>query len=222
MTKFKMDEWLKLHDDARNDGKTIVTGVNLDMDNRASSVEMEIHCSSHYSIYGPLYPDSVLGVYGNKKFVREEDGTISLVVDCDKDFKTTVKPSEDNFKNKVVIPLKKWLADFKNYQNISNKDISKHYRSIEVVGCEIDTNGFVKSVGVDVVYDAIGLKVFKKIHPEDVIRFTYGMYRDDITDSWCGTGNNDKKVLFNENLDLVFDDDNGYYITIEANHPSAF
>jgi len=226
MTKYAMADWLRIHNETRGHGTTYVTGANLNKDLTIHYLEVTTDITGTLTSYGGLTAGNVKGIEGSKQFVLEGDGTISLVVGCEDKIKSFVKIPDLAFEHKVVVPMAKWVEDMKFHQKKVHTRDEDWYRSVEVVGCEVKGDGTIKAINATITYDhdygPFGPnKSDHKVRADDLLLFTYGMHRNDICDDWRGRYRNeykDCKCYFDEDFNLVFEDDGLYHILIPENY----
>ena len=188
MKVYKENEWLK-KEDGEITGVVIKDGVIASLGIRSKSGSLECH-SIWYS------------KPGKRDYRLEDDGTVSLVEDSNEKVVSNVRPSNIVIKNKKVIPFAKWFKDYVPVYNRIRIRKEDHIKGISVDGLEVERDGTVKELRITKDYGTFKIDDVC-LEAKDILVFTYGIARDCL-DPWrCHS-------YFNENYDLVFDDDGKY------------
>ena len=188
MNTYKENEWLK-KEDGEITRAVIKNGVIASLGIRSRDGSLECH-SIWYS------------KPGKRDYRLEDDGTVSLVEDAEEKVISKVKSSNIAFKNKKVIPFAKWFKDYVPVYNHIRIRKEDHIKGISIDGLEVMRDGTVKELKITKDYGAFKIDDLC-LEAEDILAFTYGLSRDCL-DPWrCHS-------YFNENYDLVFDDDGKY------------
>ena len=188
MKIYKENEWLK-KEDGEITRAVIKNGVIASLGIRSRDGSLECH-SIWYS------------KPGKRDYRLEDDGTVSLVEDAEEKVVSKVKSSNIAFKNKKVIPFAKWFKDYVPVYNHIRIRKEDHIKGISIDGLEVMRDGTVKELKITKDYGAFKIDDLC-LEAEDILAFTYGLSRDCL-DPWrCHS-------YFNENYDLVFDDDGKY------------
>lgn len=183
MKVYKESEWRK------EDGE--ITGVVI-KDGVIASLHI-CHSECHSIWYSKT---------GKRDYRLEDDGTVSLVEDGEERIVSKVRPSNIVIKNKKVIPFAKWLKDYVPVYNRIHKRKEDHIKGISVDGIEVGRDGIVKQLRITKDYGAFKIDDVC-LEAKDILAFTYGLSRDCL-DPWrCHS-------YFNENYDLIYDDDGKY------------
>ncbi len=189
MKIYKEDEWFK-----KEDGE--LTGMIVIKDGTIASLGV---CRKNWGIstYSIWYSKP-----GKRDFRLEDDGSVSLVEDAGEKAISKISPSNIDIKNKRVIPFSKWFKDYVPvYNHIRIRKVD-HIKGISVDGLEVGRDGTVKQLRITKDYGNFKIDDVC-LEAEDILVFTYGISRDCL-DSWKNHS------YFNENYDLVFDDDGKY------------
>ena len=193
MKVYKQDEWLTK--DA-NDGYTVdICGVVI-KDSVITSLSI-IQRKNGETCYGIWYSKP-----SKHNFRLEKDGTISLVEDSNEKVISKVKPSNIVIKNKKVIPFAKWFKDYVPVYNRIHIRKEDHINGISIDGLEVGRDGTVRELRITKDYGTFKIDDVC-LETKDILVFTYGLSRDCI-DPWR------YHSYFNEDYDLIFDDDGKY------------
>lgn len=189
MKIYKENEWFKKEDGG-------ITGMVI-KDGVIASLGV-CRCNGGYSTYSIWYSRP-----GKKDYKLEDDGTISLVEDSEVKVVSKVRPPNVEIKNRKVIPFSKWAKDYAPVHNHTHKGEKYDIKGISVDGLEIRRDGTVKELKITEdhwIYKVDDLC----LEADDILIFTYGLSRNDCFDHWRN------HAYFNENYDLIFDDDGKY------------
>lgn len=192
MKVYKQDEWLKKEDGTIT--RAVVKGgviASLGVRRDESSESHSIECHSIW-----------YSKPGKRDYRLEDDGTVSLVEDAKEKVVSKVKPPSIAIKSRKVIPFAKWFKDYVPVYNRIHKRKEDHIKGISIDGLEVMLDGTVRELRITKDYgsfkiDDVCLEV------KDILCFTYGLSRDCL-DPWK------YHSYFNEDYDLVFDDDGKY------------
>lgn len=189
MKTYKESEWLKKED-------VELTGMMVIKDDTIASLGV-CHSNGGISTYSIWYSNP-----GKRDYRLEDDGTVSLVEDAEEKVISKISPSNTTIKNKKVIPFAKWFKDYVPvYNHIRIRKVD-HIKGISVDGLEVGRDGTVKQLRITKDYGSFKIDNVC-LEAEDILAFTYGLSRDCL-DPWrCHS-------YFNENYDLIFDDDGKY------------
>jgi hypothetical protein len=187
MKVYKENEWLKEDDEITR--ATIKNGVitSLGVCRRNGDV-------ASYSIW--------YSKPGKRDYRLEDDGTVSLVEDSEEKVVSKVKPSNIAIKNKKVVPFAKWFGDYVPVYNHTHKRKEDHIKGISIDGLEVMRDGTAKELRITKDYGTFKIDDVC-LEAKDILLFTYGLSRDCLDPWGCHS-------YFNEDYDLIFDDDGKY------------
>ena len=183
MKVYKEHEWLK------EDGE--ITGVVI-----KGGVIASIHIR-HSGCHSIWYSKP-----GKRDYRLEDDGTVSLVEDAEEKVASKVKPSNISVNNKKVVPFAKWFGDYVPVSNHTHKRKEDRINGFSVDGLEVMRDGTAKELRITKDYGTFKIDDVC-LEAKDILLFTYGLSRDCL-DPWK------YHSYFNEDYDLIFDDDGKY------------
>lgn len=183
MKVYKENEWLK------EDGE--ITGVVI-----RGGVIASLHIS-HSECHSIWYSKP-----GKRDYRLEDDGTVSRVEDSEEKVVSKVKPSNIAVNNKKVVPFAKWFGDYVPVYNHNRKRKEDHIKGISIDGLEVGRDGIVKELRITKDYGTFKIDDVC-LEAKDILLFTYGLSRDCLDPWGCHS-------YFNEDYDLIFDDDGKY------------
>ena len=141
---------------------------------------------------------------GKRDYRLEDDGTVSLIEDSGEKVISKISPSNIIIKDQKVIPFAKWFKDYVPVYNCAHRRKEDHIKGISIDGLEVRRDGTVKELKITKDYGLFKIDDVC-LTPTDILVFTYGVARNDCIDNW------DRHAYFNEDYDLIFDDDGKYY-----------
>lgn len=188
MKIYKENEWLK-KEDGEITRAVIKGGVIASLGIRSRRGSFECH-SIWYS------------KPGKRDYRIEDDGTVSLVEDSEEKVVSKIRPSNIVIKSKKVIPFAKWFKDYVPVYNHIHIRKEYHIKGISIDGLEVMRDGTIKELRITKDYGTFKIDDVC-LEAKDILDFTYGLSRDCL-DPWR------YHSYFNENYDLIFDDDGKY------------
>lgn len=214
MKKLSQAEWTDLHNKAEG-GIVRITGINMNRDGVITSLEVNTSLSGTLSARGTLSQKYVGGITGgmNRQFYLEEDGSVSIVLGSDEILRNRIRKPRAEINVPIVIPFKKWLADYIAVQNFTHTRDCDKFHEVKITGVELDKFGVVKAVNSDVTWEEVfgnfgrNTSYNRKIGAGDILLYTYGLCRNDICDDWYGRIRGDRHCYFDEILNIVYDGD---------------
>lgn len=217
MKTYKQSEWTEIVNKSRG-GTLYIVGVNIGKDLTIESLRTTTKLSGTMEAWGGITADDIVEITGRKQFSYTVGEGVSLVVDADETIKFNPTIPE-GIVNPKTIPFKAWIADYIKKNNEDGKRNEDKIFRLEVVGCEVNYKGIVKSLNARVtwgeVYGQFGrLTTDKKLEiTRDILWGTYRMKRnDDIHDDWTPNccGDHGYRAYFTDGFDIVFADDGKY------------
>lgn len=226
MKVYKQNEWVKIVNDheevARGcKGHYGIGNINFDKNRKIVSVESQTNWGMTLSCYGQTTLEYLSNyIDGKLAWQIEEDNTLSVVSDGEPVNHIKIEIPKIEIKKPVVIKFEKWFKDYctQQHQKFVHYDESYGYKT-EFDGFTIGNDGCIKSIRVMRITD-YNWKMESNVDVVDVVVHLYGMCRKDILDEWrirpvsytdpsLGLRGH---VYFNENFDVVFDNDGEFYV----------
>ena len=195
MTIYKQDEWLEKEAD---EGCTIGIGGVVLKNGVIASLSVN-QWKDGLVCRGIWYSKP-----GKRDYRLEEDGTVTKIENGEDKIVSKVKPSNVKIGKKIVLPFARWFKDYVPLYNSRHVRKEDHIKGISIDGLFVNMDGTARELRITEDHGIFKIDDIK-VDATDILVFNYGIARNDCFDDW------DRHSYFNEDYDLVFDDDGKYH-----------